>query len=296
MARPDGRDDERMSSPPTDRVVAIVELLAAQQQPGSVASIAARLELNRSTVTSILLALEQAGWVARQADRKYTLGRGLIGVADAVRQLLPLSADSNQAIAELAERTDCGAALALVGATELRFLTVVRGRGRIPAGVGVGVQLPLAAPVGAAVIAHRDAAVRQAWLASASGVSAGLLDDVLDQVRQNGVAVFGPGGADLAALDVLAEVVDLLAEQPRRTALRQRVFELLAGLNGSPYTAAQLATPAELPVSYLAAAVFEGGQPAYELQLGPLRNAVSAAERDRYIREIRATAEKLSSR
>jgi DNA-binding IclR family transcriptional regulator len=297
MVRPAERDeDERLGSPPTDRVIAIVELLATQHQPSSVASISSRLELNRATVTSILLALERAGWALRQADRKYTLGPGLVGVADAVRQLLPLSNEFTNAIEELAERAGCGAALALVGDTELSFLTVVRGRGRIPAGVDVGVRLPLVAPVAAAVIAHHDAQAQRMWLASAQNDSREALDDVLSQARQSGVVVFGLGGAaDPEALDVLAEVVELLAEHPRRAALRQRVFGLLAGLNGNPYTAAELATSQALSVSYLTAPVFNTGQAVYELQLGPLRGAVSAPERNRYIREIRATAEKLSS-
>jgi len=288
-------DDKRVGSPPTDRVVAVMGLLAAQSQPSSVASIASRLELNRATVTSILLALERAGWAARNDNRKYTLGPGLIGIADTVRRLWPLSTESAHVIEQLAERAGCGAGLALVGPTELSFLTLVRGRGRIPAGVGVGVRLPLIAPVGATVIAHRDVRARQAWLESAHGVGRDVLDDVLDQVRQHGVVVFGLGGPGLEALDVLAEVVDLLAEHPRRVALRQRVFELLTGVNGNPYTAEQLATTQPLSVSYLAAPVFDKGEPTYELQLGPLRRDVSAAERDRYIREIRATAQQLST-
>ncbi|GFG84218.1 helix-turn-helix domain-containing protein [Mycolicibacter algericus] len=291
-----GRDDEkRGGSPPTDRVVAVVGLLAAQSQPSSIASIASRLELNRATVTSILLALEQAGWAVRRADRSYTLGPGLIGVADTVRRLWPLSTESTHVIEQLAERAGCGAGLALVGPAELSFLTLVRGRGRIPAGVGVGVRLPLIAPVGATVVAHRDASAQQAWLESAHGVGRDVLDDVLAQVRSNGVVVFGLGGPGLAALDVLAEVVDLLDEHPRRAALRQRVFELLTGVNGNPYTATQLATAEPLSVSYLAAPVFDNGEATYELQLGPLRRDVSAADRDRYIREIRATAQQLSS-
>jgi DNA-binding IclR family transcriptional regulator len=291
-----GRDDEkRAGSPPTDRVVAVVGLLAAQSQPSSVASIASRLELNRATVTSILLALEQAGWAVRRADRSYTLGPGLIGIADTVRRLWPLSTESAHVIEQLAERAGCGAGLALVGVSDLSFLTLVRGRGRIPAGVGVGVRMPLIAPVGATAIAHRDAQARQAWLGSAHGVGRDVLDDVLAQVRQNGVVVFGLGGPGLEALDVLAEVVELLAEHPRRVALRQRVFDLLTGVNGNPYTAEQLATPQPLSVSYLAAPVFDNGEATYELQLGPLRREVSAAERERYISEIRATAQQLSS-
>lgn len=295
MARPGERDtDERVGSPPTDRVIAIVELLAGQRQPSSVASVASRLDLNRATATSILLALERAGWAARQADRGYLLGPGLIGVAEAVRLLSPVSAKRAQAIERLADRVGCGAALALVGSTELSFLTVVRGRGQIPPGIGAGVRLPLVPPVAAAVIANREAVTRQSWLASAQPEDRVLLDRVLAEARQNGVVVFGLG-AHPETLTVLTEVVELLAEHPRRDTLRQRVFELLTGLRGQPYAAEQLRTSEPLPVSYLTAPVFDEGQATYELQLGPLRAAVSPAERDHYVREIRATAEGLSS-
>ena len=109
MAHGEPRDEsQRAGSPPTDRVVTIVELLAEQSEPSSVASIASRLELNRSTVTSILLALERAGWAARQPDRRYTLGPGLLGVAEAVRESLPLSERFTEALGELAHRAGCG--------------------------------------------------------------------------------------------------------------------------------------------------------------------------------------------
>lgn len=297
MAQPDdGRDEvERVGSPPTDRVVAIVGLLADQQQPSSVASIASRLELNRATVTSILVALERAGWVLRQPDRRYLLGPGLMGVADAVRAQWPVSPERTHLMEQLAERAGCGTALALVGATEMSFLRVVGGQGQIPAAVGVGVRLPLVAPVAAAVIAHRDAHTQRTWLATAQMPARQRFSDLFEQAQRSGVVVFGMGQTDPAALDVLAEVAGMLAEHPRRAALRQRVFQLLTGLGGTPYTAEELASPDALSVSYLAAPVFDKGEAVYELQLGPLQAQVSASERDRFIGEIRATAEQLSS-
>ncbi|MEB3023122.1 helix-turn-helix domain-containing protein [[Mycobacterium] crassicus] len=292
----EGHDEvERVGSPPTDRVVAIVGLLADQQQPSSVASIASRLELNRATVTSILLTLERAGWVVRQPDRRYLLGPGLMGVADAVRALWPVSPEHTHVIEQLSERVGCGVALALVGATEISFLTVVGGQGQIPAAVGVGVRLPLVAPAGAAVIAHRDAHTRRRWLGTAPVPERQFLSDLLDQAKNGGVVVFGMGQADPAALDVLAEVAGMLTEHPRRAALRQRVLQMLTGVGGNPYTAEELDTSEALSVSYLAAPVFDKGEPVYELQLGPLQDQASAPERDRYIREIHATAQRLSS-
>jgi DNA-binding IclR family transcriptional regulator len=290
-----GDETERAGSPPTDRVVAIVGLLADQSEPSSIASIASRLELNRSTVTSILSALERAGWAVRHTDRRYTLGPGLLGVAESIRESLPVPARSHEALGELANRAGCGATLALVGRTEMTFLAVASGPGWVPTGVRVGVSMPLAAPVGAAVIAHRDTRTQAAWLDTAPASLRASFDDVLTQVRDRGVAVFGLGESDPKVLDVLAEVAELLAEHPGRDALRQRVFELLVGFGGNPYTARQLAVAKPLSISYLIAPVFGvDGQATYELQLGPLAPAVSVDDRKRYIDELAVAAATLS--
>ncbi|SOJ54293.1 hypothetical protein MSIMFB_01792 [Mycobacterium simulans] len=296
MAEPRvGDETQRPGSPPTDRVVAVVELLATQQEPNSVASIASRLELNRSTATSILLALERAGWVTRQSDRRYALGPGLIAVADAVHQAFPVSAEVSHALEELARRAGCGATLAWVGSTDMTFLASVAGRRKMPAGVGVGLRLPVGAPACAAVIAHRDLPARREWLATARPGDRHILEDVLSQIHTTGVAVYGLGESDPMVLDLLGEVAELLAENPQRSSLRRRMFKLFSELAPIPYTQEQLASAQPLSIGYLAAPVFADGKASYELQLGPLRPEVSQSERERYIDEIRATADKLSS-
>lgn len=287
--------DERAGSPPTDRVVAVVELLASLSEPISAAAIASRLDLNRSTAAVILGSLENAGWASRQPDRRYTLGVGLVGVAEAVRAALPLGGRYTGAVEELARRAKCGATLAFVGASDLTFVAVAAGRGQFPAGVGIGVRLPLVPPVGATVMAHRAPAVQHDWLQSGVADRA-VLANVLNQVRATGVAVFGMGNSDPQVLNTMAEVAELLAEHPRRAMLRQRVYEMLISLSGHPYTAAQLATSEDLSVSYLAAPVFdEHGRACYELQLGPLSAAVSPAGRDHYMQEISTAAAQLSA-
>lgn len=293
MSLPDS-DEVRTASPPTDRVVAVVELLAGQTEPSSVASIATKLELNRSTTASILLALERAGWAVRLPNRCYALGAGLIGIAEAVRESMPQSNRFAAALDELAQRTGCGATLALVGTAEITYLSVSGGPG-IPAGIAVGVRLPLTAPVAASVVAHRDLPAQRAWLATAPTRSKRLYADLLAQLRETGVAVFGLANADPKVFDVLGEMTELLAEHPWRDPLRQRVYELLVSLAGNPYTAKQLTARTDLSVSYLTAPVFNEGYPAYEIQLGPMRPAVGRSERDGYIAATRCAAQQLST-
>ncbi|MYW03213.1 helix-turn-helix domain-containing protein, partial [Streptomyces sp. SID3343] len=134
------------ASPPTDRVVAVVELLAAASGGLSVSEIATRLDLNRSTAGAVLGALAEPGWVQRGRDLLYTLGPGLLAVAGAVQGRVRMPVDAADVLADLAERTGCGAALSLVGGDHVVFVAVEPGPGRVPAGITVGARLPLRPP------------------------------------------------------------------------------------------------------------------------------------------------------
>ncbi|WP_439677722.1 helix-turn-helix domain-containing protein [Embleya sp. MST-111070] len=280
-----------VASPPTERVVAVVELLAAAPRGLSVSEVAARLDLNRSTATAVLAALEAPGWVLRGPDRLYTLGAGLLAVADAVRARVRLPAAAAEVLAELATRVGCGVALSLVGVDQVVFVAVEPGPGRVPAGIEVGTRLPLRPPAGAAVMPWRPAAERTAWLAHAPESA-----PVLDTIRAHGVAAWRPRRDSAELLPVLRDVVGLLDEHPGRAELRARVLDQLAAISAHAYTDAELTSDRTLPLSHLAAPVRDAhGRPTHELQIGPLRAAVGPTERRGYITELRAAAERLSA-
>ncbi|MFC7446897.1 helix-turn-helix domain-containing protein [Rhodococcus daqingensis] len=294
MTKDKTRDEtDRAGSPPTDRVVAIIELLAGSTEPVSTKAIAERLELSRSTTTLILTSLDRSGWVSRQADRRYTLGGGLIGVAEAMHRVYPALHD-DRALERLAARAGCGVALALIGAREVTYVSIVRVEGDLPTAVRVGTRLPLVAPMGTAAMAHRPAAQQRAWLDTADAADRPAIEMSLEQVRESGVVVFELGQIDPLMLGLLGEVVNLLAEHPRRDSLSTRAVELLGALGGAAYPSSRLDADDPLPISYMSAPVFDrNGRAQYELQLGPLRPEVSKPERDRLIGEIARTAEEL---
>ena len=70
------------TSPPTERVVATVSLLAARpDEPLSLAELTRRLGVNKSTGHAILTSLAAAGWVLRDPTRKtYRLGPALVAL------------------------------------------------------------------------------------------------------------------------------------------------------------------------------------------------------------------------
>lgn len=70
------------SSPPTARVVRIVEMLAAAMQPKTVSEIAASTGISRATATAVVNELEAAGWVARDDELRYRIGASLPRAVD----------------------------------------------------------------------------------------------------------------------------------------------------------------------------------------------------------------------
>ncbi|MFC7446916.1 helix-turn-helix domain-containing protein [Rhodococcus daqingensis] len=282
-------------SPPTDRVVSIVEMLASLEAPATSADLADGLGLSRSTVGSILSALRERGWVRRQADLRYALGPALAGVAEKAREALPVPNGLAARIEALAARVGCGAALSLVEDGRLAFVAMTEGLGHIPAGIEVGLRLPMQAPGGAAVVAFSDRALQQRWLDTVPVERRAQLESSLAQIADSGVGVWGADAADIDRIDILAQVVSHLSADPASQGLRDRVQSIITDTSGHLYDTATLASERDLPISYLSAPVFDSvGTPVWELQIGPLRPAVSHSERGHYIREITNAAKELS--
>ena len=172
-----------------------------------------------------------------------------------------------------------------------------QGGGRNIPGLPVGQRIPLSYPAGAAVMPWRPAEERSAWLATATTDSVSLATELLDSITELQVAVFRPRADDAGLVDVLADLLDAAGSDLLDGALRGRVLRQLANLTSRPYTRADLAGTETMPVSYLAAPVFDAdGVARHEIQLGPLRSAVPASERSEYISMIRAAAESVSDR
>ena len=125
------------ASPPTQRVVSVLELLADADEPQTSAQIADCLELSRSTVGNVLSALRARGWVDRRGDLTYELGPAFVRTAERERSKTAADSSLHATLQDLAQDVDCGVALVVVDGAEIRFSAVVENRGRIPAGISV---------------------------------------------------------------------------------------------------------------------------------------------------------------
>ncbi|MFB7717358.1 helix-turn-helix domain-containing protein [Nocardia sp. NPDC056100] len=289
---PAGKTRTADSSPPTQRVISIVELLAAQRTPLTSAEIADNLELNRSTAGAILAALTERGWVRRLPDLTYRVGPALAALGVRAADSRGDRAWLNTELERLAEQVDCGAALTAIDGEYLEFLAVTRDR--LTVGMKSGVRIPLRAPAGAGMIAHCGPGRQQDWLDTRGPERRDEYREVLNTLRANGFCAWRLEPDSLPTARVLSEVADHLSEHPANKDLRGRVLAQLATIVGPAYDLATLDEDIPLPLSYISAPVFDGsGHAVMELQIGPLRTDVTRDERRRYLTELAAAARRI---
>ena len=280
-------------SPPTVRVITVMHLLAEAERPLTTTEIGGALGIARATATAVLAELETAGWVERDAELGYSIGTAfgrLTHRADSANALI--SAE----LARLAQRTGCGVTMSLIGPDSLVVIDKQHGGQRVIPGIPVGQRIPLAYPAGASVMSWRSQQERTAWLATAPDATAATGAELLDVVRTHRVAVFRPYSDDAGLVDVLADLLEVVGTDLLNPALRDRVLRQLASLTSRPYTAAELEGDDSLPVSYITAPIFDAqGTARYEIQLGPLRAAVTKRERHAYIEAVQGAAQAIAA-
>lgn len=176
------------SSPPTERVIAVVELLAAEPRRGlSLTHIARTLDISRATAHAILATLVAHRWVLRD-DRSggYSWGPALAAVRRA--------ADDRPFHAVLQDLHEATGVQVFVARRESGTIAVVDSVGAVPAAspIRAGFRLPLVAPFGRDYLAWAADDDRDAWLAgigSPSGELTQRLSAVLREIRHRGFVI-----------------------------------------------------------------------------------------------------------
>lgn len=263
-------------------------MLASADRPMGVGEIATALGIARATATAVVRELADASWVTRDADRRYTVGPALAGIG--ARLALPASVAER--LDALATEVGCGVTLSRIDVGALTVVAKAHGGSRDIPGVPVGQRVPLAYPAGAAVMPWRDGAERDGWVAGAGDHDSA--EHLLALVEQRRYAVFRPSSGDAGLVDVLADLLDVVGGDLLRPRLRTKVLTQLSALTARSYTADELDDVGSLPVSYLAAPIVVGGQAVHEVQMGPLRSAVTRDERTAYIAALTSAAHDLA--
>lgn len=276
-------------SPPTARVVQIVEMLAAATQPKSISEIAGDTGISRATATAVVNELETAGWVARDDQLRYRIGAALPRAAETT-----MPREAQNLLARIAAEAQAGATVSRISARALTVVAKAQAGRRAVSGFAVGQSIPLAFPAGSAVMPWRCAAERAQWLGTAAGLSARSGQRLLQQVSDCGYVVYRPDHDDTGMVDLLSDLLGSVGSEVMEVALRERLLRQLARLTSRPYSRDELASDEVLPISYLAAPVFDGADAVYELQLGPLLPRATRVVREALIATLTRGARELS--
>jgi DNA-binding IclR family transcriptional regulator len=201
------------ASPPTARVIQILDFLASQPEDRfGVSELARRLGLSKPTCLGIVTTLTEAGYLVRDSrDKTYRLGPSLITLGHKAQESMRVSPAAREELRRLSARFGVTAALSAVIDDRITLLELVAPTGTRPP-VEVGQSYPFAPPVGLMFVLWDDEALRD-WLAKEPTIPLRT-----DTVRLNRVI------AECRADGYLVE---------RLTAAGRRLYSLMAGMSST---------------------------------------------------------------
>ncbi|MDA2889621.1 helix-turn-helix domain-containing protein [Mycolicibacterium sp. BiH015] len=244
------------SSPPTDRVVRLLDFLASRpSERFGVSDLARRIGLSKPTCLGIVTSLAEAGYLVRDpADKTYRLGPSLITLGHKAQESLRVSPAAREQLRRLSARFAATAALSAVVDDRITLLDLVAPAGAEP-GVEVGQSYPFAPPVGLMFVLWDDEAERN-WLEMQPTVPLRMdmerLSRVTARCRADGYLVerLTPGGRRLYSL--MAGMPTTLPGE-----LRALLGELVSDIGERVYLRDESPSRKRVDISVISAPVFD---------------------------------------
>jgi DNA-binding IclR family transcriptional regulator len=295
--RPSNESSGR-ASPPTERVVAVLDFLARHPHDRfGVSELARRLGLSKPTCLGIVGTLAAADYLVRDAqDKTYRLGPALISLGHTAQESMRVNPAAREELRRLSSTYDTTAALSAVIDDRITLLELVGPPGT-DVGVRVGQSYPFAPPVGLMFVLWDDDALRD-WLAREPTIplrtDTDRLDRVIGECRTTGhlVELLTPGGRRIYAL--MAGMSSALPDE-----LRALLGELVSDIGERVYLRSEGKSEqrrgARLDVSVISAPVYDHHRRqamVVSLQIG---RALSDAEITRNARGLMAAADRLTA-
>lgn len=301
-------DSSNRPSPPTERVVTILDFLAAHPHDSfGLSEVARRTDLSKPTCLGILTTLVDADYLLRDArDKTYRLGPRLIALGHTAQESMRVNPAAREELRRLSVAFDTTAALTAVIDDRITLLELVGPRGHdvgdsagrsaaTRGSVRVGQSYPFAPPVGLMFVLWDDDALR-AWLAKEPTIplrtDSERLERVIHDCRESGYLVerMTPGGRRLYAL--MAGMSSTLPDE-----LRALLGELISDIGERVYLRSEAAGGRQRSdISVISAPVYDhhGHQAmVVSLQIG---RALTDAEIGKRARGLLVAARALTTR
>jgi DNA-binding IclR family transcriptional regulator len=288
------------TSPPTERVVAVLDFLARHPHDRfGLSELARRLGLSKPTCLGVLTTLTESDYLIRDgADKAYRLGPKLISLGHAAQESMRVNPAAREELRRLSAAYDTTAALSAVIDDRITLLELVGPPGA-DVGVRVGQSYPFAPPVGLMFVLWDDEALRD-WLAREPTIplrtDSERLQRVIAECRTAGYLVerLTPGGRRLYAL--MAGMSTTLPQE-----LQALLGEMVSDVGERVYLRSERSTDgqrrrARLDVSVISAPVFDHHRRQVMVASLQIGRGLTDAEIARLARGLVNTAEVLTRR
>ena len=287
-------DSSGRSSPPTQRVVAILDFMAEHPHDRfGLSELARHVGLAKPTCLGIVTTLTESGYLVRDArDKTYRLGPSLIALGHIAQESMRVSPAAREELRRLSGTFNTTAALAAVVDDRITLLELVGPPGA-DVGVRVGQSYPFAPPVGLMFVLWDDDALRD-WLGRAPTIplrtDTQRLDRVIAECRTAGYLVerLTPGGRRLYAL--MAGMSSKLPDE-----LRALLGELISDIGERVYLRSEAEARQRHDISVISAPVYDHHRRqimVVSLQIG---RAMTDSEIARHAKGLTATADALTT-
>lgn len=184
--------------PAVSRALMLLDRLAEQREPMSLARLAGELALPKSSVHGLCSTLVSFGYLQRQPDGAYLIGPRVMGLAEAFVAGTDVAQEFNALWKDVGAAPDETFVLSVLSGSDVVYVGVRNGARPLSLAFNVGMRLPAhLAATGKAMLAHRPAEfVRRLYagrplqrMAGGGAASVGELAKELAQVRERGYSI-----------------------------------------------------------------------------------------------------------
>lgn len=283
------------SSPPTRRVVAILDFLARYpHERFGLSHLARQLGLAKPTCLGILTTLTESGYLVRdERDKTYRLGPSLITLGHIAQESMRVNPAAREELRRLSGAFNTTAALAAVVDDRITLLELV-GPADADVGVRVGQSYPFAPPVGLMFVLWDDDALRD-WLAKEPTIplrtDSERMQRVIAECRKTGYLVerMTPSGRRLYAL--MAGMSSALPQE-----LRALLGEMISDVGERVYLRSEAnGGRGRHDISVISAPVFDHHRRQVMVASLQIGRALTDNEISKYAKGLMATAATLTA-
>jgi DNA-binding IclR family transcriptional regulator len=282
-------------SPPTDRVVRVLNLLAEEpHQPFTLTELAQRLDITKATCLGIVGALVRAGYLVRHPDAKtYRLGPALLALGRAAQDSFVTLEVARPHLQQLTEQFGRSCTVSTVIGTDLVVLERTGLPGSLDHAIQVGQRYPYAPPSGAVFAIWQSDQAIDHWLSAFPPVplDRNRLQALAQSSRRTGYVVERMSEVSVSSFTLLAG----LTASNLSPAVINAFSAIVAAFPDRYYLEDELAREPQLPVSDICTPTYTA-QGAPELLLGMfVLGTVSSSDVTEYGLALRDAADAITN-